>query len=221
MGLLGFYLGYHDSNMCVVDKGGVKYRKFERLSGVKHQRVALQAIIDTCDEWNFSPDYVAYSDGNRNGLGACLSDEFFRPASNLKGLGNAHKSFCVDHHFAHILSAWPCLSSEMLTLGVALDGRGDNGLRTRVIRIGPGLNVESLFQSTEFAIGRFFTVVGKRLGLEGMEIDLAGKVMGAQAYGTPDLAFVNKYVFDCTWYEDLSKSCDSLDLYLNLANYKI
>ena len=194
MGLLGFYLGYHDSNICVVDKGGVKYRKFERLSGVKHQRVDLQAVIDTCNEWNFSPDYVAYSDGNRNGLGACLSDEFFREVRNLKGLGNSHKSFCVDHHFAHILSAWPCLSSEMLTLGVALDGRGDNGLRTRVIRFGSGLNVESLFQSTEFTIGRFFTVVGQRIGLEGMEIDLAGKVMGAQAYGTPDLDFVNKYV---------------------------
>jgi carbamoyltransferase len=196
MNLLGFYLGYHDSNLCVVSDGRVRYRKFERRSGVKHERVGLKAIVDTCEEWGFKPDYVAYSDGNRNGLGTCRTEELFCERRHRLGLPSTRKAFCIDHHFAHVLSAWPCASGENPAIGIALDGRGDNDLRARVIRFGPGVHAESIFHSAEFGIGRFFTLIGRGLGFEGMDVDFAGKVMGAQAYGTPDLEFLTRHVED-------------------------
>lgn len=194
MNLLGFYLGYHDSNMCAVRAGRVQYRKFERRSGVKHERVGLRAILETCEEWSFKPEWVAYSDGDRNGLGGCAPSDLFRESHANLGFPSARRAFCVDHHFAHVLSAWPCVPDGMASMAVALDGRGDNGIRARVIRMGKGLDIESLFYSTEVTIGRFFTMTGRYLGLDGLEIDLAGKVMGAQAHGVPDLEFVARHI---------------------------
>jgi carbamoyltransferase len=194
MNLLGFYLGFHDSNLCSVSDGRVRYRKFERRSGVKHERVGLKEIVGTCEEWGVKPDYVAYSDGDRNGLGVCGIGELFRECHLELGLPSVRKAFCIDHHFAHLLSAWPCASNDHPSIGIALDGRGDNNLRARVVRFGPGVNAESVFHSTEFGVGRFFTLVGKRLGFEGQDIDFAGKIMGAQAYGTPDLEFVTRHL---------------------------
>lgn len=196
MNLLGFYLGYHDSNLCAVSDGRVRYRKFERRSGVKHERVGLKAITDTCEEWGFEPEYVAYSDGDRNGLGACRIRDLFCERRPELGLPSVRKAFCVDHHFAHVLSAWPCSPGERASIGIALDGHGDNDLRARVIRLGSGAHAESVFHSTEFGVGRFFTLIGRGLGFEGMDIDFAGKVMGAQAYGTPDLEFVARHLED-------------------------
>lgn len=196
MNLLGFYLGYHDSNLCAVSDGLVRYRKFERRSGVKHERVALKAIADTCEEWGFEPQYVAYSDGNRNGLGACGVGELFRESRLGLGLRSVRKAFCIDHHFAHVLSAWPCSPGETPAIGIALDGRGDNDVRARVVRIGHGMQAKSIFHSKEFGIGRFFTLTGRNLGFGGLDIDFAGKLMGAQAYGTPDMEFVDRHIKD-------------------------
>jgi carbamoyltransferase len=194
MNLLGFYLGLHDSNLCAVSDGRVRYRKFERRSGVKHERVGLKEIASTCEEWGVKPEYVAYSDGNRNGLGICGMGELFCERRSDLGLPSVCKAFCIDHHFAHILSAWPCASGDRPSMGIALDGRGDNNLRARVVRFGPGVHAESVFHSTEFGVGRFLTLIGKRLGFEGLDVDFAGKVMGAQAYGTPDLEFVARHL---------------------------
>ncbi len=196
MNLLGFYLGYHDSNMCAVGGGSVRYRKFERHSGVKHERATLKDITNTCKEWGFKPEYVAYSDGDRNGLGACEIGELFRERRLDLGLPSVRKTFCVDHHFAHVLSAWPCLSGEMPSIGIALDGTGDNGVRTQVIRMGPGIQAKSIFQSKVFGVGRFFTLTGRNLGFEGLDIDFAGKVMGLQAYGKSDSRFISKHLKD-------------------------
>lgn len=198
MSLLGFYLGYHDSNMCAVSGGLVRYRKFERRSGVKHERVTLRDITNTCREWGLEPEYVAYSDGDRNGLGACEVGELFREHGLDLGLPSVRKTFCVDHHFAHILSAWPCLSGETPSVGIALDGSGDNGVRTQVIRMGPGVQAKSIFHSKVFGVGRFFTLTGRNLGFEGLDIDFAGKVMGLQAYGTVDPQFVARHLLDET-----------------------
>src|SRR5687768_13562017 len=121
MNLLGFFLGYHDSNLCAVRDGIVRYRKFERRSGVKHEWVGLGAIRDTCEEWGFKPEYVAYSDGDRNGLGSCGPRELFRESELDLGLPSVRQVFCVDHHYAHILSAWPCSDGVRASIGIALD----------------------------------------------------------------------------------------------------
>src|SRR5215471_9434126 len=194
MNLLGFYLGYHDSNLCAAGDGRVRYRKFERRSGIKHERAGVRSIRDTCEEWGFEPEYVAYSDGNRNGLGVCRINELFCEHSLDLGLPSVRKTFCLDHHFAHILSGWPCMPNETARIGIGLGGRGDNDVRLRVVRVGGGMDFTNIFHSKEFSIGRFFTATGRHLGFEGLDIDFAGKLMGLQAYGTPDQEFVARHL---------------------------
>ncbi len=203
MQLLGIYIGNHDSNICATVNGRVRYRKFERLSGIKHQRVSLAEIQRTCDEWRIKPDAVAFSDGNRNDLGACLEDELFRPSNVTFGLGRVRRSYCVDHHYAHILSVWPLGIPPTGSLGAAIDGRGDHRHRTRIIRLGDGYEAENIRHSDRFLIGMFFSRLGRAMKLPGQAIDYAGKIMGLQAYGDLDETFVSS--LDGEDPEDLPK----------------
>jgi carbamoyltransferase len=194
MQLFGFYLGLHDSNVCALRDGQVRYRKFERMSARKHQRAKLEDIRATCLDWGIQPDYVAFSDGNRNGLGQCPPDELFCEVDNLDLFPRANQTICLDHHFAHALSGWPGIDRPSSFRAVSIDGRGDNGLSARAFRIGEGTDASLLFESGRFNVGLFFQEVGSRLGLRGAAIDLAGKVMGLQAYAAPDDDFVAQYV---------------------------
>lgn len=186
---MGFYLGRHDSNVAALIGGRVRYRKFERLSGIKHDHVGLEALALTCAEWGVTPDYVAFSDGGRNGLGSCAVEELWRLSPALKGLEPRAETFCLDHHYAHALSAM-APEDGAGTVAFGLDGRGDNGVRARVMRFDGALEAETLIASPDFMLGRFFNALGQRLGLAGQVIDFAGKIMGAQAYGEPDPGFV-------------------------------
>ncbi|CAH0127561.1 carbamoyltransferase C-terminal domain-containing protein [Roseomonas sp. CECT 9278] len=188
--LLGFYLGLHDSNVAARVDGKLRYRKFERMSGIKHQRVALDAIRVACDEWGIRPDYVAFTDGNRNGLGSCIGEELWCSLPSIGSLAPNAKTYCLDHHYAHVLSAMPEMAGANI-VGIAIDGRGDNGIRARVVRFSGELDAQTMLSSSDFTIGRFFNRVGISLGLSGDDVDLAGKVMGAQAYGNVCKEFVS------------------------------
>jgi carbamoyltransferase len=192
--LLGFYLGLHDSNMCAWIDGALKFRKFERNSGIKHQRATMEDVVATCHEWGISPDHVAFSDGDRNGLGSCRIDELSRLVPALPAWTKAKQTYCLDHHFAHMLSAAGQAPVGALR-GVAIDGRGDNGVRARVMSL-DGAASADIYHSTEFTVGRFFNRVGVLLGLSGNDVDLAGKVMGAQALGRVDESFVDTFAGD-------------------------
>jgi carbamoyltransferase len=187
--LVGFYIGMHDSNICAIADDRVLYRKFERRSGVKHERSNLSAMVGTCAEWNVAPEYIAYSDGNRNGLGICAPQELFKQVTTDFGFGQV-PTYCIDHHYAHILSATPLGAIAAGSLCLAVDGRGDHGVRARLVRLHSDHNAESLRQTESFAVGKFFQRVGSQLGLGGQVIDLAGKVLGAQALGEVNPDFV-------------------------------
>jgi carbamoyltransferase len=79
---------------------------------------------------------------------------------------------------------------------LALDGRGDNNVRVRVIRLGENHEADNLYHSTGFAVGKFFSRVGAYLGLEGQVVDRAGKVAGAQAFGHFDVEFADALASD-------------------------
>jgi carbamoyltransferase len=123
MNLIGFYLGMHDSSVCASIDGVIRYRKFERNSGIKHQRAALKDVIKAVESWGVQPQYVAYTDGNRNGLGCCGIDQLFAEAGNVLGASSVQKTFCLDHHFAHALSTWPLGPVPDRALAIAMDGR--------------------------------------------------------------------------------------------------
>jgi carbamoyltransferase len=193
MELLAFFIGGHDSNLCALSDGRVRYRKLERLSGIKHQQGSLREIVATCREWGLKPEYVAFTDvDDIGGLGVDPPRELFEEVEALEGLKSAKQTIRVDHHFAHVLSGSHGADRSKPFLGVALDGRGDRDFRARCFRIGLDLEAVVAYQSTTFVLSDFFYTVGELIGLKGSHLDHAGKVMGLQAYGTPDREFVTE-----------------------------
>lgn len=190
MRLLAFYLGLHDSNLSMYDTDSqeFQYLKSERLFGVKRHRADLSFVAERCESLGFIPDAVAYSDGNRNGLGSCRPTESIVDRSPLSLFPTA-KCFIVDHHLAHVLSAWPLIPTESVEYAIAIDGRGDHERRVSVFRSPANLGAP-IFTSTEHRVCHLFDLIGATMGLEGHKADFAGKIMGAQAYGKADEAFV-------------------------------
>jgi carbamoyltransferase len=196
MNLFAFFVGGHDSSVCALRDGELRYRKFERLSGIKHEQASLERVFETCREWRIDPEYVAFSDvGNDNGLGLpmCSPTELFREVPALEGLGRPRKTFRIDHHFAHALSGQNGSDRSRAFLAVAFDSKGDHDYRARCFRVGENLDAEVVYESKACRTGDFFYTVGALMGLKGshLGLDHAGKLMGLQAYGRPDSDFVD------------------------------
>jgi carbamoyltransferase len=189
---LGFYLGLHDSNISMYDTQtkDLHYVQSERLSGIKRHRADWKFVESYCAARDFIPDVVCFSDGNRNGLGDCPADAtmFTLPRTDKPGFKNA-QWINVDHHFAHIMSAWPVTPMERIEFGIAIDGRGDHERRVSVFT-SPSSLAPPVFATTQSRVGHLFDQIGIAMKLSGHKADFAGKVMGAQAYGQPDLEFV-------------------------------
>lgn len=194
MKLLGFYIG-HDTNISLSIDGIVKYRKSERYFGIKHHKAKIDFVFQTLKDWGFSVkdiDYCAYSDGNRNNLGLCGENELF-----CNGKLTEIKSFCIDHHYAHILSLWPVINIKNLDVGISIDGRGDNYKSVKVIK---NLNSNPVILHDEpFPhMGWDFYKLGDAIGLKGLEYDIAGKIMGLQSYSEEQII-----EFGITRFKDL------------------
>lgn len=183
MQLLSFYIGGHDSNVSLCDSDGkIRYYKLERIIQLKHKKGDLEWIKNICEENNFYPDFVCFSDGNRNGLGICEEKKIWQEKKPLDIFPNA-KTYCIDHHYAHILSAFPLVHKE-IGFGVCVDGRGDYQVKCSVMENPFNINkCKSIYQSKEDAYCLMFNEIGKLMHLEGGELDYAGKIMGAHAYG--------------------------------------
>lgn len=188
MKLLGLYLGRHDSNISLADGEKVIYFKAERMYGIKHEFRPYRWVKEVCKANRFVPDAVAYSDGDRNGLGQCKKDQLYCKAKSLFGV----PTYCLDHYYAHVLSAWPVVDMQGVDVGVGIDGKGDHSFSRRLIAHPGDLSkVKSLDRYKGKGVGRFFAKVGHFMGLKvgrlstglDLTIDYAGKVMGAQAYG--------------------------------------
>lgn len=178
---LGFYLG-HDSSVAVSVNGKIKYRKAERHFQKKHHKANLNFVFDTLKEWGIDKiDFCAYTDGNRQNLGMCNKNEFY-----CSGLLSEFPNFCLDHHYAHILSAWPVVETESVDYGVSLDGRGDWNRSLAVIK-NPAVNPTLVNFHDGLHMGHEFFVLGKMIGLKGLEYDLAGKIMGMQSYSEDEI----------------------------------
>jgi len=190
MQILGFYIGGHDSNVALCSSDGrVKYYKLERIIQSKHKKGDLDWVKKVCVENEFIPDFVCFSDGNRNGLGICNEGAMWEECLPLSPFPKA-KTYCIDHHYAHILSAFPIVSGNV-DYGVCVDGRGDHQYKCSVIELPFSINeCRMAYGNKEDAYCLMFNEIGKMMHLSGGELDFAGKIMGAHAYGTVDKEYL-------------------------------
>lgn len=190
--MIGFYIGGHDSNISLCDSDGlVRYYKLERIIQSKHKKGDIEWVKRVCDENNFYPDYVCFSDGNRNDLGICDEGELWQEVNPLDFFQNA-RTYCIDHHYAHVLSAFPLVRQEV-DYGVCIDGKGDYQVKCSVIEKPFDIKKSKMiFSSREDAYCLMFNQIGKLMHLKGGELDYAGKIMGAHAYGKEDSNYIEK-----------------------------
>ena len=197
MRLLGFYIGRHDSSIAYADlSGSVRYYKLERLIQSKHKRGSLDWIKELCREEGIVPDVICFSDGNRNSLGECPLGELAAVSTALADWQDV-PCFCIDHHYAHILSAWPVMNdgdTHFVKRGICVDGRGDHQIKCSVIEHPFDLGRARIIHADENAdFCLAFNKIGAILRLQGGELDFAGKIMGMYAYGKINEAFMKQY----------------------------
>jgi carbamoyltransferase len=198
MKILSFFLGSHDSNAVLFDgeSGELHYVKAERRTGVKHFRADFGFLDSVCAERSFQPQVVCFSDGDRNFLGsASLTEPVMALRQAPTALFTQARWYYVDHHLAHILSAWPICRSRQADVGIAIDGRGDDNRRVSVYR-SPASLQPPVFTSREHRYAHLFDVLGQKLALRGHMADHAGKIMGLQSYGSADPAFIAAILAD-------------------------
>ena len=173
MNCIGIGGARHDTSIAALIDGEFKYRKSERAFGIKHHKADDNWFKSVLDEWGIDEkdSKVVYTDSGRKKFGKRVR----KPYNDEDYIVEGNK-ICIDHHTAHIHSA---LSD--CTQHAAFDGWG-SGRNT-------GLTITSDGQKRykDLSIGKFLSYVGYAMDFKGMEVDFPGKVMGLQAYGTPDL----------------------------------
>ena len=198
MKLLGLRLSEHDSNISYFDGKEVKYFKSERIKNIKHH------AYDELDTWKqeiktiFDVDYKEIDeiaiviDPYRHNLP--MDQEGFFPAVLYNYLELDSKVYRVDHHYAHSLSTW-MLEDKPSDISIVIDGFGDNDTTISVIKDNKILL--NTFAKTQGSIGIEMADCGRKLGITASSgLDIAGKLMGLQSYGSIDkeyLDFLQKF----------------------------
>ena len=198
MKLLGLRLSDHDSNMSYFDGKEVKYFKSERIKNIKHHG------YDELNTWKeevrniFNVDYKEIDeiaiviDPYRHNLP--MDQEGFFPAIPYNHLEPELNVFRVDHHYAHSLSTW-MLEDQPSNISIVIDGFGDNDTTISVIKDNKILL--NTFAKIEGSIGIEMADCGRKLGVSASNgLDIAGKLMGLQSYGSIDkeyLDFLQKF----------------------------
>ena len=173
---IGIGNALHDTSIAALIDGEFKYRKSERAFGIKHHQADDKWFKSVLDEWGVDEknSKIVYTDAGRKRFGRRVRKPYNGEDYVVEG-----DRICIDHHTAHVHSA-----QSYATQHAAFDGRGSGGYSGRWT----GLTIAGdQKRYKDLSIGKFLSYVGYAMGFKGMEVDFAGKVMGLQAYGTPDI----------------------------------
>jgi carbamoyltransferase len=177
MNFIGIGGARHDTSIAALIDGEFKYRKSERSFGIKHHAADGKWYKSVLDEWGIKENdsKIVYTDSGKKMLGVRVRKPYNDEDYIIEG-----NRICIDHHTAHIYSALSDCSQH-----ASFDGLGSGGLHGR----NTGLTITSDGQKRykDLSIGKFLSYIGYIMEFKGLEVDFPGKVMGLQAYGTPDL----------------------------------
>jgi len=218
----------HDANLCMynTDTGWFQYVKLERVNGKKHSEYNADVVDDILQRYDFVDFDHVYTTGIVRDIEKSFVSEYARKDLEKIAVGKIDKvekwwwawveSFLkydfdkitqIDHHYAHMLSSWPLEDITKIDYGVCIDGCGSSGY-SQMIVISPAdpkkLQLISLGVKGE-SFGHALKLIGLKMGLYGQTIDMAGKVMGANAYGSVNI--------------DEVENADYWDIYKRIQSY--
>ena len=192
MKLLALRLCEHDSSFCYFNGQELRYLKTERIKGVKHH--AYNSLTSWKNDFTklFNEDIsnvdevVIVVDPWRYNLP--LDNELFPEAIEYEHLQLPCKVWRLNHHYAHALSVW-MLTEKQPDVSIVMDGFGDMDQSWTVFK---GSNIiERGSLERNGSLGVEMVQAGKFLGIEALHgIDISGKLMGLQSYGTISKEFM-------------------------------
>jgi len=193
--LLGIRINAHDSNLCLYDGKLLRYLKTERKYQIKHHESLgeFQWRQDVMDAWGLDYrdiDEVCIS-LEENTYIKYIDDPFDHNGQLTQqcvGFPLSCPVYSIDHHYAHSLSYVPHIKPDV---SIIVDGIGDNEVPWSVFKGDKVIETGNVFDHG--SIGLLMNEFGKFVGVKyGVEVDIAGKVMGFQSYGNFDKAFYDK-----------------------------
>jgi len=192
MKLLGIRICEHDSNFAFFDGSTVKYHKIERTKQIKH--FAYNSLTDWISDFESIFDTeistideiaIVFDPWNYN---IPLVEENFFPYVGFDHFNLPVKVYRLNHHYAHALSTW-MLDPVPYDKAIIIDGFGDHDIAWSVFDKNGIVKTGS--HKTNGSIGTEMAQAGKFLGITAEHgIDIAGKLMGLQAYGRIDIDFL-------------------------------
>ncbi len=205
MQLLSVALVAHDASLAWSDGGTVRYLKVERAR--QEKRFAFASLADwkaqaraawdlpaaAFDEVAFTLDPGAIPPPLRPHFGLDALQRLARGDTLAEPLAPAlcehlgvRAGWLVGHHYCHALSAW-MLQPHPTDIQIVIDGVGD-GRPWSVYR---GDRLVAAGDLQRGSIGWGMRDAGKLLGIRaGHANDIAGKLMGLQAYGQVDAGYL-------------------------------
>jgi len=193
MKLLSLRLCDHDSNMSYFDGNSVRYYKSERSKKIKHHgynnlwewEPEAQRVFDF--DINEIDEIAIVLDPWKHNLPA--DQETFFPSESYNKYFPARCDVTrVNHHYAHALGCWVVSDTEDFDFAIVIDGWGDLDISWSVFSQHSMIDIGTMKEHG--SIGEEMAQAGRWLGIEAAcSVDLAGKVMGIQAYGNYDQGF--------------------------------
>jgi carbamoyltransferase len=193
MKLLAIRICEHDSNFSYFDGSSVYYFKSERKYQVKKHsyknlwswREEVKNIWDLNVE-DLKEIAIVFDPWHHN---LPTDNENFFPAIKYDFFPSPVPVWRVNHHYAHALSSW--MIDRNVKNHVVIDGFGD--LNNSWTVFSNDKIIKKGFLNITGSLGLSMIDAGKLLGIKAEhDLDIAGKLMGLQSYGSYDKNFSEK-----------------------------
>jgi len=204
MKFLGIRNG-HDCNITYTDGTKVRYVKFERNLQLKHYH------------WGTVPDLepgqddmpillskareilgIDYSDLDGIAMATDISlhkvdrpipadENFIKVDTKVATFWDQFNCpvYNLNHHYTHTLSCWPIVDVSTVRKEFVLDGLGNRGRHTAVYS--DKKLVDFIDRTENHGLSVTMESIGQNMGMKGMVLDIAGKLMALKAYhNVPD-----------------------------------
>lgn len=205
MKFLGLRNG-HDCNVTYTDGAQVRYVKLERNLQIKHYNWSHL----TSDQGQPTDDVPRLLEDARrilnvdfrelDGICFAIDTELHKIDRNIQinelffELDKSKNPFwaqftcpiyIIDHHYAHIFTAWPLTDVTQVKHHFVFDGLGDHGRVSGVFetqRDGSHKLIEYVERSENLGLSVTMEQIGYSYGMSGMRLDMSGKLMALKSY---------------------------------------
>jgi len=187
MKLLALRLCAHDSSFCYFNGHKLKYLKTERTKGIKHH--AYNSLTD----WKHDFVELFNEDINKiDQIGIVVDSPSTSIATSnavqFNELELPCKTWRINHHYAHALSVW-MIADRQPDVSIVMDGFGDLDHCWTVFKGDTAIDRGTV--GVNGSLGMETAQAGRYLGIGAQHyIDIPGKLMGLQSYGTISNKFI-------------------------------